>query len=163
MSKKELRRVEVIAQLEAGTLKTKEASELLGLSDRQVKRLRRTYRKKGAVGLAHGNRGKASPRRTEAHIREQVVELVTEKYRDYNNQHVQEILAERHEIGLSVSTIRRIRLAAGIGSPTSHPPARPGGLVGNNGNERFSICLIPASFCFSAFRIRPCPLQRNAL
>lgn len=117
MSKKELRRVEVIAQLEAGRLKTKEASELLGLSERQVKRLRRTYRKKGAVGLAHGNRGKASPRRTEAHIREQVVELVTEKYRDYNNQHVQEILAERHEIGLSVSTIRRMRLAAGIGSP----------------------------------------------
>ena len=46
-----------------------------------------------------------------------MVELVTEKYPDYNNQHVQEILAERHEIGLSVSTIRRIRLAAGIGSP----------------------------------------------
>ena len=86
MSKKELRRVEVIAQLEAGTLKTKEASELLGLSERQVKRLRRTYRKKGAVGLAHGNRGKASPRRTEAHIREQVVELVTEKYQDYNTE-----------------------------------------------------------------------------
>jgi transposase len=117
MTKKELKRVEVIAQLEAGVLKTREASELLGLSERQVKRLRKAYREKGAVGLAHGNRGKASPRWTEAYVREQVVELVRGQYRDYNNQHVQEILAERHGIELSVSTVRRIRLAAGIGSP----------------------------------------------
>ncbi len=46
MTQKELRRGEVMAQLEVGKLKTREASQLLGLSERQVKR-----RKSASAGV----------------------------------------------------------------------------------------------------------------
>lgn len=117
MTKREIKRVEVIIELERGVLMISEASQVLGLSERQVKRLKKAYREKGAVGLAHGNRGKASGRKIPEEVKEAIVRLVRERYRDYNNQHVKEKLAEEHGIEVSVSTVRRIRLEAGIGSP----------------------------------------------
>ena len=48
-----------------------EALRLLGLSDRQIRRLRAAFQARGAAALAHGNRGRPSPRRTPARVREQ--------------------------------------------------------------------------------------------
>lgn len=40
-----------------------EAADLLSISDRQVRTLAAKVREKGAGGLAHGNRGRESPRK----------------------------------------------------------------------------------------------------
>jgi transposase len=117
LTHKELKRLKVLQEKEAGRMTTREAAEALELSVRQVRRLERAYRERGAEGLAHDNRGKVSPRRTPEAIRKRVVELANKEYKDYNDQHFTEELADRHGIRLSRSTVRRIRRAAGQGSP----------------------------------------------
>jgi transposase len=114
---KELKRLKVVQEIEAGRMTTSEGAEALELSVRQVRRLKKAYREQGAAGLAHGNRGKASTRRTPEAIRKRVVVLTTKEYKDYNDQHITEELEDRHGIKLSRSTVRRIRRAAGQGSP----------------------------------------------
>jgi transposase len=59
---KEQKRLKVLNEVEAGRMTMGEAAELLGVSERQVYRLKKAYREKEAAGLAHGNRGKPSPR-----------------------------------------------------------------------------------------------------
>lgn len=114
---KELKRLKVVQEMAAGRMTASEAAEALELSVRQVRRLKKAYREKGAVGLAHGNRGKASTRRTPETMRKRVVELAKKEYQDYNDQHFTEELEEREGIRLSRSTVRRIRRSAGQGSP----------------------------------------------
>ncbi len=117
LTHKELKRLKVVQEIEAGRMTASQGAEALELSVRQVRRLKKAYQEQGAVGLAHGNRGKASTRRTPATMRKRVVALANTEYQDYNDQHFTEELEERYRIRLSRSTVRRIRRAAGLGSP----------------------------------------------
>lgn len=117
MTQKEVTRLEVMQGLEAGMMIGREAAELLSMSERQVKRLRKAYREQGAAGLVHGNRGRRSERRTPSETEREIVALVKSQYQDYNDQHLREILEERHGIGVSRSTVRRIRIKHGVRSP----------------------------------------------
>jgi transposase len=115
---KELKRIHMIHEIQAGRMTGKGAAEILGLSLRQVRRLIKQQREGGDAALAHGNRGRASSRRLNTGIGERIVELAKGKYRDYNDCHFQEELAELPEpIQVSRSTLRTIRRAAGIPSP----------------------------------------------
>ena len=58
MGKKEQNRLIVLNEVEKGKVVIREATEILGISERQGWRLLAAYREEGAVGLAHGNRGK---------------------------------------------------------------------------------------------------------
>jgi transposase len=117
MTSKELKRLQVVQEMSTSRITGAQAAELLGLSVRQVRRLVARYREQGAAGLAHGNRGKVSPRRVSGAVREQIVKLVKERYRDYNTQHLVEVLAERHQLQVSYATLRRIRNGEGLPSP----------------------------------------------
>jgi transposase len=117
LNAKEQKRLKVLNEVEAHRLTGLEASELLGISLRQVRRLLAAYRKEGAAGLAHGNRGQISRRRLSETMRARILGLAQSTYLDYNDQHFCEELAERYGLGVSRSTVRRLRRAAGLGSP----------------------------------------------
>jgi transposase len=117
MTIKELKRAHVLQEVENGRMTGVAAAEVLRVSERQVRRLLRTYREKGAVGLAHGNRGKASKRRMDEQTRERIVGLIDKDYRDYNTLHLQEELEEEHGIVVSYSALRRLRQVANLPSP----------------------------------------------
>jgi len=117
LNNKEQKRLKVLNEVIAGHMTGHQAAEILGLSLRHVRRLLAGYRHEGAAALAHGNRGRASPRRVPEAIKAEVIELATTDYHDYNDQHFTEELAERHGIALSRSTVRRIRRRAGLSSP----------------------------------------------
>lgn len=117
LNKKEQRRLMVLNEVERGVLVGWQAAEVLGLSLRQVRRLVAAYRKEGAAGLAHGNRGRKPRHALRADVKEDVVALADSKYTGFNTQHFTELLVEREGIGLSRSSVRRILLGAGIGSP----------------------------------------------
>ena len=55
LSMKELKRLKVVTEIEAGRITGSEAARVLGLSLRQVRRIVAAYRKEGAASLAHGN------------------------------------------------------------------------------------------------------------
>jgi hypothetical protein len=70
------------------------------------------------AAMAHGNRGRVPANRISEPVRQEILRLAKESYPDYNDCHFTEELAEQPEpIVISRSTVRRIRRAAGQGSP----------------------------------------------
>ena len=64
LNEKQRRRCEIITRLIANKISSSEASELLGRSSRQVRRMRQRYEAQGLETLVHGNQGRPSPRST---------------------------------------------------------------------------------------------------
>ncbi len=107
----------VLQQVEEKKLSGREAAQRLGLSIRQIRRLLEKYRKAEATGLAHRNRGRAPHNRVDEEVLKKIQELSEEEYRDYNDSHFTEELAEEHALVLSRCTVRRIRQEAEQKSP----------------------------------------------
>ena len=95
----------------------REAVKIMGVSERQGWRILAAYRKEGAAALAHGNRGRTPANATPLTICQQVVAITKERYCGVNHTHLAELLAEREEIMLSRSTLRRLLTRAGLPSP----------------------------------------------
>jgi len=95
----------------------REAAKVMGVSERHGWRILAAYRKEGAAALAHGNRGRTPANVTPPAIREQVVILAKGRYSGVNHTHLAELLAEREEITISRSTLRRVLTEAGLSSP----------------------------------------------
>ena len=116
LSKEETRRLEVLIRLHDRVLTAREASGILGLSERQVRRILSAYREDGAAVLAHGNRGRKPLHTVSDEDRTRVLELAVTKYQGYNHQHLSEVLAN-DGIERSRATVRRILIAGGLRSP----------------------------------------------
>lgn len=117
LNNKEQKRLIVMNEILAGRLTGKEAAELLGISLRHTRRLLAGYRREGAAGLAHGNRGRRPVNKLAAGMEAEILRLARADYHDYNDSHFKEELAERHKIKVSVPTVRRIRRQQGLQSP----------------------------------------------
>ena len=124
LSSKEQRRLMILNQVGSGLLSSEQAAGVLGISERQLRRLRRAYAEKGAAALSHGNRGRPPANVVDAAIRQHVVELARGRYQGFNQQHLTEMLAEHEHLVLSRPTVRRILLEAGLRSPRRHTPRR---------------------------------------
>lgn len=120
----EQRRLVILNQLEAGALVNAEAAELMGLSVRQLRRLRSRYRERGAAALSHGNRGRQPSNAVEEALSRRIVQLATTKYAGFNQQHLTEMLAEEEGIRVSRPTVHRILRGAGIPAPHRRRPPR---------------------------------------
>jgi transposase len=117
LNRKEQNRLVVMNQIEGKKLTVDKAATLLELSPRHVWRILTAYRKEGASALAHGNRGRKPVNTIEEGLRQQVLALARDKYYGFNQQHFTEKLADKEEINISRSTVRRILLTRGIKSP----------------------------------------------
>src|ERR1700688_1473964 len=80
MSKRELRRVGVLARVASEELKLVDAAKMLSLSYRQVRRIWRRYEKEGAEGLKHRSAGRESNRAKPKKFRAKVMRLLRKKY-----------------------------------------------------------------------------------
>ena len=83
LSRQELSRAEVMGRVKAGSLRLREAAELLELSYRQSKRVWARYRAGGAQALQHGNCGRVSNRAYGAKFRAAVLQQVKARYADF--------------------------------------------------------------------------------
>jgi transposase len=90
------------------------AARLLGISARQMKRLRRKMKERGVEGLLHGNRGKAAWNKTVLEKIDKVLGLARGRYQGLNDTHLSEKLKEKEKIDLSRATVRTILRQAGI-------------------------------------------------
>jgi len=122
LSEKEQSRLRVLNGVLQRQLSIAEASELMGVSERHGWRLLSAYRKEGAAGLAHKNRGRAPCNATPSEIGELVITLARDRYRDVNHTHLSELLAEREGVNLSRPTVRRILVDAELNSPKRRRP-----------------------------------------
>ncbi len=122
LSQKELNRVAVISECVRGTTGVRRAAALLGLSPRQVKRLKRRFRSGGAAAMAHAGRGRASPRRLPEPVRQRILRLARTTYAGFNDHHLTEKLREIEGIRIGRETLRQRLRAAGIGPPRQRRP-----------------------------------------
>jgi transposase len=122
MSTKEQNRLQILNGVLERYWTMTEAALLLGVSERQGWRLLSAYRKEGARGLVHQNRGRVPPNVTPETTQQQVVTLAQERYGDINHTHLTELLTEREGLRLSRPTVRRILVRAGLSSPRQRRP-----------------------------------------
>jgi hypothetical protein len=127
------REVEILTRLEAGVLDAATAGELLGVSTRQVRRLRGRFRQDGMAAVVHGNCGREPVNRTEPAVRERIVALAGPggKYHDLNVCHLQELLVREEAIVIGRSTLDRLLKQAGL-----RQPAKPSAVAHRRRRER---------------------------
>src|SRR5713101_4372733 len=117
LSQKELQRVAVISACIKGEVACARAAELLCLSVRQIKRLKKRLREDGETALAHASRGRPSPRRLPVRTRDRILHLARTRYVGFNDHHLCEKLREVEGCSLGRETLRRLLRQNGLGSP----------------------------------------------
>jgi hypothetical protein len=83
MSQKERVRLSVMKQVQEDELKLVEASEVLGLSYRQAKRIWSRYQLQGDCGLVHLARGKPGKRAKPAGLKARILARYDTRYSDF--------------------------------------------------------------------------------
>jgi transposase len=119
MSTQERDRLKVVSMLSAvDTHMTQaQAAGLLGLSERQVRRLCAAYREQGDSALVHKSRGRPSNRRIPEQIKRQALGAIRERYADFGPTLATEKLAECHGIEVSHETVRKWMIEADLWKP----------------------------------------------
>ncbi|TWC74040.1 helix-turn-helix protein [Burkholderia sp. SJZ115] len=106
ISMNELQRVKVIESVVEGRLTGVRAAEQLGLTERQVSRLKRRFEAAGAAGLVSAKRGRPSNRQLPMNLRARA------------------IVHECHGILLAKETVRQWMYAAGLWVPRAQRPPK---------------------------------------
>ena len=91
-----------------------EAAEIIGVTDRTMRRWRERLETEGYSGLVDRGKGKPSDRRVPLAKVEQVLRLYQEIYFDLNIRHFQEKLGEEHGIKLSYTWVQKALQGAGL-------------------------------------------------
>src|SRR5664280_3321175 len=105
---------EVLLRATSGKIKWWQAAELIGISERQMRRWRKRYEEQGYQGLLDRRRRKPSSRRVPKEQAEEVLSLYRDRYFDLNVRHFHEKLGEEHQIGLSYTWVKQALQASGL-------------------------------------------------
>ena len=105
---------EVILRAMSGEIHWIDAAEILGISDRQMRRWKRRYETWGYDGLYDRRNKRPSPRRVPLEKAEKVLRLYREKYFDFNMSHFYDKLTKKHNIHLSYNWVRLALEGAGL-------------------------------------------------
>src|SRR3982750_4833609 len=113
MSERQWKRWDAVARVAAGKLTTQQAATVLGLTVRQLRRMRRRVEQHGHAGLVHGNRGRPPGNKLAGLGQARVLALRRTRYVDFNDVHfVEKLATETPPVTLSVRTVRRLLRAA---------------------------------------------------
>src|SRR5499433_797642 len=105
---------EVLLRAMARKITWFQAAEILGFTDRHVRRIRERYQKFGYDGLLDRRLGRPSPKRVPLATVEQVLGLYRDRYFDRNVRHFHEKLKSEHQIDLSYTWVKAALQGAGL-------------------------------------------------
>ena len=105
---------DVILKAMAKKISWMEAAEIVGVTDRTMRRIRERYQEFGYTGLFDQRRGKRSIHRIPMQTAEEVLRLYGEVYFDLNIRHFHEKLRDEHEIDLSYTWVQQALQGAGL-------------------------------------------------
>jgi hypothetical protein len=108
MSGEDLKRLRIINEYISKKITRFEASEKLGLTQRQVTRLKKKVVQNGDQSIVHGMLGKGSNNKTPEVEKEKILSLYKSKYEPcgFNFTHLSEKLLELENIHISRETLR---------------------------------------------------------
>ena len=126
LNRKQLNILDIINKANASFLTVKEASEALGLSERQVQRLKKKVRQEGAVAVIHKNSMKAPHNKISPEVVDKIIALKqTEPFTGANFNHFRELLYDHEGIEISYTSLYRLLKSAQIGSPKTRRRFKP--------------------------------------
>lgn len=105
---------EVIAKAIEGRLSWLQAADILGITVRHMRRMRRSFEEHGWGGLRDGRVGNTRRKRIAVETVEKVLRLRREKYADFSVKHFHERVTEKHGIVLSYTWTKHVLQAAGL-------------------------------------------------
>lgn len=120
LTEKERYKFDVITKVILKEMKPGQAGTLLGISPRQVRRIRNAVKEKGMGAILHGLKGKQSNYHINPQTKEQALELIQTKYPDFKPTFATEKLAENHAITISPETTRLWMTEKGLWKPHEH-------------------------------------------
>lgn len=120
LNKREIEKYTVIEKVVNGFISRKEASYELGLSLKQIDRLRSIYKNEGKDGFIHKNRGKTSPNKIETKTIEELEELYLTEYYDYNFEAFYDEIITKYNYDISYDFILKNFKRDDIISPLAH-------------------------------------------
>jgi transposase len=91
-----------------------EAAEIIGVTDRTMRRWRERLEEHGYSGLGDRRKGKVSFRRVPLKTCEEVLRLYREKYFDFSIRHFHEKLRSEHDLELSYTWVQQALQGAGM-------------------------------------------------
>ena len=124
LSIRQARKLHVLEEVTCGKITNREASEALGLSVRQVQRIKTGFREAGASSLVHGNTGLKPSNYVTDMIRELVAERARTLWKGASASHMSELLLAEAGWSVSSKTINRILKGASLKNPFSHKGPR---------------------------------------
>jgi transposase len=126
LTQKQLVRLDIINKAISGFVTVDEAAQALGLSHRQIQRLKKEVKEYGAAALVHKNSLKPPHNALSPETRAKIVTLKKSKaYSDCNFAHFCDLLDEYHDIKISYSTLHKIMCEEGISSPKKRRRYKP--------------------------------------
>ena len=111
MSLKEVKKYDIIKKLINNEFNGSEAANLLNLTVRHIRRLKKKVKQRGIKGLIHGNRGRIGNRKIPDKERQRIIDLLHKHYPDFGPTLAAEKLDERHGIKRDEGTIRSIMIS----------------------------------------------------
>jgi len=105
---------EVILRAMSKQLTWMQAAEILGVTDRTIRRMRKEWEEGGFDGLFDRRTQTPSPKRVPVAELEKVLELYREQYSDFNVRHFHEKLREEHGIHYSYAWVKKALQTAGL-------------------------------------------------
>jgi len=117
MSQKEVSRYDIIQKTIQKELRNKEASEILHLTSRHIRRIKERVEKEGIQGLVHKSRGKPSNRKIPKEEENRIRTILKENYYDFTPAFATEKLREKHNITHDRKTIQRMMIEEGLRKP----------------------------------------------
>ena len=105
---------DVLLKAMAKKIRWWDAAEIIGVTDRTMRRWRERLEAEGYSGLVDRRRGKPSDKRVPLATVEEVLRLYREEYFDLNMRHFHEKLGEEHGIQLSYTWVQKALQGAGL-------------------------------------------------
>lgn len=107
-------RLKVIHEVLRGHITQQKAASILGLGERQIRRVVRSVRKQGDMGIVHQGRGRPSNQKIADDIKARVIQLCRKRYEGFGPTLAAEKLFEHEGIAVSRETVRQWLLGAGL-------------------------------------------------
>lgn len=107
----------VISSLLKKQLTNSQAARMLGISIRQIQRLKTVVRKHGAGALTHGLKGRKSNRSIDENIKKEIIEEIRKRYSDFKPGFATEKLQEQSQLKITSQTIRVWMTEEGLWKP----------------------------------------------
>jgi transposase len=126
LTQKQLNTLDVINKAIAGFVTVAEAASALGLSERQVQRLKKKVRESGPVAVVHKNSLRASHNAIPKEVKDEIISLKkSDVFESANFCHFRELLSEHHDIDIGYATLHAILTEANIESPKKRRRFKP--------------------------------------